>query len=300
MVSPGLFVDGRVGRLMSLENNELSRYEFEIWFEYTRIAMMEVREGSMVAVPNFASTDNETKLSVLEITSLKPVHYALGDNPQGYPGFVMEAARNASQDWTAQEEISDEDTTVIRCTAIPTNLELVLLSGGGHRLDPESNIPMVGSEARLLSYNIIQEVVNRGIDPDQERVGVAGTWVRDERVEVLLRIEDLMKVHFGIFGFTGVGKSNLVSTLIANVFPQVPNSKVVLFDLMGEYGTLLIDRLNALSDARVVCLGDRSIPQHVFDYINRDPNRGQRAPSAREAARRLVNFFSPAKGASTT
>ena len=220
MVSQGLFVDGRVGRLMSVENNELSRYEFEIWFEYTRMAMMEVREGSMVAVPNFASTDSEVKLSVLEITSLKPVHYALGDNPQGYPGFVMEAARNASQDWTAQENVSDEDTTVIRCTAIPTNLELVLPSTGRRRLDPESNIPMVGSEARLLTHDLVQEVVNRGIEPGQDDVGVAGTWVRDSRVEVLLRVEDLMKVHFGIFGFTGVGKSNVVSTLIASVFPR--------------------------------------------------------------------------------
>ena len=36
------------------------------------------------------------------------MHYALGDNPDGYPGFVMEAARNASQDWTAQEDHSEE------------------------------------------------------------------------------------------------------------------------------------------------------------------------------------------------
>lgn len=287
MTSQSLFIDGRVGRLMKLENNELSRYEFEIWFEYTRQAMMEVREGSMVAVQNFASTDREIKLSVLEITSLKPVHYALGDDPQGYPGFVMEAARNASHDWTAQENVSDEDTTVIRCTAIPTNLELVLPGGEGPRLDTESNIPMIGSEARLLHHTVIRDVVNRGIDPNQESVGVAGTWVRDERVEVLLRVEELMKVHFGIFGFTGVGKSNLVSTMIANVFPQIHNSKVVLFDLMGEYGTLLIDRLNALDNARVVCLGDRSIPQYVFNYIS----QSHRGRSARESARRLVDFF---------
>ncbi len=287
MVSQGVFADGRVGRLMKMEDNELSRYEFEIWFEYTRRTMMEVRAGSMLAVRNFASTDDEVKLSVLEVTSLKPVHYALGDDPRGYPGFVMEAARNASQDWTAQEDVSDEDTTVIRCTAIPTNLELVLLSAGGHRFSPESNIPMVGSEALLLRHNMIQEVVNRGIDPQSEDVGVAGTWVLDARVNVLLRVADLIKVHFGIFGFTGVGKSNLVSTMIATVFPQVPNSKVVLFDLMGEYGTLLIDRLNTLEDGLIVCLGERSLPQYVFDYLNENP----RAPNRQRAAQRLVNFF---------
>ena len=48
-----------------------------------------------------------------------------------------------------------------------------------------------------------------------------------------------MKVHFGVFGFTGAGKSNLVSTGIATVFPKIPNSKVVLFDDSWESnGTL--------------------------------------------------------------
>ena len=61
----------------------------------------------------------------------------------------------------------------------------------------------------------------------------------------------------------------------------------MLFDLMGEYGTLLIDRLNTLDQGLIVCLGERSLPQHVFDYINQNPG----GTSAREAARRLVNFF---------
>ena len=78
-----------------------------------------------MAVTNFASQGEERHLSILEIIGIKPVHYALGDNPDGYPGFVMEAARNASQDWTAQEDHSEEDTTIIRYTAVPTNLEIV-------------------------------------------------------------------------------------------------------------------------------------------------------------------------------
>lgn len=288
MVTGGhLFVEERTGRLMRLEQHEQSRYEFEIWFEYTRTAMAQVREGAMVAVANFASQKEDRHLSILEITSLKPVHYALGDNPDGYPGFVMEAARSAAQDWTSQEDRSEEDTTIIRCVAIPTNLEIVMQPGKEPELHPESNIPMVGADARLLDTALIEQVVNRGIMPDEENVASAGRLVRDQEVRVLVRVEDLMKVHFGIFGFTGVGKSNLVSTLVASVFPAVPNSKVVLFDLMGEYATLLLDRLNTLDQGYIICLGPRSLPERVFDYIN--DNRG--APQVQEAARQLVNFF---------
>ena len=282
-----LFVEERTGRLMRLQEHELSRYEFEIWFEYTRAAMSQVREGAMVAVANFASQGEERHLSILEITALKPVHYALGDNPDGYPGFVMEAARNASQDWTAQEDRSEEDTTIIRCTAIPTNLEIVLRLGETPELGPESNIPMIGADARLLDWTVVERVVNRGIMPDQEAVAVAGAWVRDGRVRVLLRVEDFLKLHFGIFGFTGAGKSNLVSTFAATVSSAIENSKVVLFDLMGEYGTLLIDRLNSVQHGYIICLGERSIPQGVFDCINR--NEG--APSLQQAANQLVRFF---------
>ena len=281
-----------MGRLMRLEEHELSRYEFEIWFEYTRAAMAEVREGAMIAVANFATLGEERHLSVLEITSLKPVHYALGDNPDGYPAFVMEAARNASQDWVSQEDRSEEDTTIIRCTAIPTDLELVLRPDEKPEIASESNIPMIGADARLLDSSFIGDVVNRGIDVEREAAGIAGTLARDSSVDVLVRVEDLLKVHFGIFGFTGAGKSNLVSTLVSTVIPKLPDSKVVLFDLMGEYGTLLIDRLNTINHGYIVCLGDRSLPGRVFEYMNRDPS----APSlfgqeATEAAAQLVNFF---------
>src|SRR6266516_3567231 len=115
----------RTGILMKLEENEHSRYEFEVWFEYTRLAMNDIKEGTMLAVPNYATTKDETHYSIIEVTSIKPIHYAIGENPTGFPGFVMEAARNAAQDWTGQDDEPTEDTTTIKCTAIPTNLELV-------------------------------------------------------------------------------------------------------------------------------------------------------------------------------
>ncbi|MEM2124206.1 MAG: hypothetical protein QXL43_02585, partial [Methanolinea sp.] len=75
-----LFERERYGRLMKIEEDPYSRYRFEVWFEYTRQAMTKLREGTLLAAKNFASDGRMTHYSVLELTSAKPVHYALGTN----------------------------------------------------------------------------------------------------------------------------------------------------------------------------------------------------------------------------
>lgn len=212
----------RSGVLIKLEEDQHSRYEFEVWFEYTRRAMNDIREGTMLAVPNYATTREETHYSIIEVTSIKPIHYAIGENPNGYPGFLMEAAKNAAQDWTGQDDESTEDTTTIKCTAIPTNLEMVEDTNGNFSFEPEENIPMVGAVVRILDTEPTQQVVNRDIDLEAEQDGLfaGGTLIRDENVTAFVRTEDFIRVHFGIFGFTGSGKSNLLSTYISELLGE--------------------------------------------------------------------------------
>jgi hypothetical protein len=61
---------------------------------------------------------------------------------------------------------------------------------------------------------------------------------------------ELIPLHFGVFGFTGAGKSNLVSTPTRLALSrQQPNRhgrrifKFVVFELMDEYTGLLIGQL---------------------------------------------------------
>jgi DNA helicase HerA-like ATPase len=273
---------------MRMQEDELSRYQFEVWFEYTRQAMNDIREGAMLTVRNFASDGTVTRYSVLEVTGLKPIHYALGEDPRGFPGFIMEAARSASQDWMEQDTESYEDTTVIRCTAIPTDLEIVEYPDGRMEFDHESNIPMIGEEVRLLSTEVTEQVVNRDLDLEHEELMLLGTLTRDEKVKVYLRYEELVKVHFGIFGFTGAGKSNLLSTLVSKILSKAGEPiKVVLFDLMGEYTALLLDQMIKLDHAYLVCLGKRTLPEPVFRYINGD-RQVSRAEAARVFARHTL------------
>jgi uncharacterized protein len=261
----------REGVLMTIEENEHSRYEFEIWFEYTRQAMNDIKEGTMLAVPNYASTRTEKHLSILEVTSIKPIHYAIGEKPEGFPGFVLEAAKNAAIDWTGQDDEPTEDTTTIRCTAIPTNLELLESSA---IFQTEENIPMVGAVARILDTEPTEKVVNRSIDieKDKNRLFTGGTLIRDAKVPVHIRTEEFVRLHFGVFGFTGAGKSNLLSTYINEILNSKTPVKILLFDLMGEYTALLVDLLNdnKLQQARVIALGERTFPGPVISYLKRE------------------------------
>lgn len=279
-----------IGTLMRLDEDPQSRFSFEIWFSYTKKGMNEIREGTLVAVPNFATNDKVTRQSVLEITSILPMHYALGTDTGGYPGFIVEAAQNAALDWESQDNESTEDTTKIKVAAIPTNLEIVEQFGKDPRIGIESNIPMVGSQVRLLDMETTEIIANYGINKEIENITPLGTMIRDHRVNVLVRIEDLLKTHFGIFGFTGQGKSNLVSTLISKVLTDSRESvKIVLFDLMGEYTALLLDQLLRDDiDTHIVCLGERSLPGPVFSYINRESKAGELA--LRMSAGALLRF----------
>jgi len=277
----------RTGILMRLEENEHSRYEFEVWFEYTRLAMNDIKEGTMLAVPNYATTRDETHHSIIEVTSIKPIHYAIGENPTGFPGFVMEAARNAAQDWTGQDDEPTEDTTTIQCTAIPTNLELFERKHAPRTFQAEENIPMVGTMVRILDTDPTEQVVNRSIDMETEKdyIFEGGALVRDKEVTVYIRIPEFLRLHFGIFGFTGVGKSNLLSTYITQLLQSKLPVKIVLFDLMGEYTGLLVDLLNEfqLERAVVLAVGERTLPGPVVSYLK----KGQNAPSVKVASEYL-------------
>ena len=282
------------GTLIGLEEDENARFRFEIWFDYTRQNINLVREGAMLAVPNFASNSQEQRLSILEIVTILPIHYGLGTDTSGYPGFVIEAARSAASDWETQEHEATEDTTKIKCIAIPTNLEVVQSVRSAEstpELQEESNIPMLGHAARLLDSEFTQFVINYGIR-EEENTSPAGVLIRDATVTVQVRVQDLLRTHFGIFGFTGAGKSNLVSTLVDTVLQHSREPvKLILFDLMSEYSTLLIDRLaSRVQDGLLVALGEETVPASIVDYFSlpEDADRNRRDEALNRATGDMV------------
>lgn len=265
-----MFVDGIQGILMNIEQHEDSGYEYEIWFPYTRTAINTLREGTLIAIKNFASNDRANCLSILQITSVLPSHYALGNDRSGYPGFVEEAAISAAQDWG--QETPTEETTKILCGAVPSYFEIrvpsTLLAQGNSdpTIAPESNIPMIGEKARMLDADWTQKLVNRGLSNLLDKTITIGKLVGTNDVEILMLWEELVQTHFGIFAYTKAGKSNLVSTCISKMLKKASNLKVLVFDLMSEYGALLIDSLCTTDNGFIVCCTTETVPGSVVDF----------------------------------
>jgi len=256
-----------VGRLLWAEPDPNTRFKYTIWFDYTRKLVNELREGDLVAVPNFATDSNGVRYSILQLVTVMPRHYALGTDIKdlkSYPGFVMQAAKSASADWTEQETESYEDTTKIICEAVPTNLEY---DENNNRIQPERAMAMVGKDVYILTSEMTEKIFNRGINKDVENIIEIGNLIRDKNVKIYIRVEDLIKTHFGVFGFTGVGKSNLISTLVSNLLSTRQPIKIILFDLMDEYTGLLIDQLLTYN-GKIICLGEKTLTESIFNYLN--------------------------------
>lgn len=206
------------GRLMLVETDERTQYKYTIWFDYTRRLFNNLKEGDILAVQNFSTDRTATHFSLIEITSVMPYHFALGtdgrDLLKSYPGFQFEATKNACPDWIEQEDAPLDDTTKIICTATPIEREIFQPSTGNVLIQPDSSIPMVGFEVEMLTDELMNIVINEHLNANDPEIVTAGTLLRSETrtpINVLLNLDPLIKTHFGLFGFTGVGKSNLLA-----------------------------------------------------------------------------------------
>ena len=280
------------GTLMSMQESPDTRFRYTIWFDYTRESINKIQEGTMLAVANFGSDSNARRWSILEITSVMPSHFALQSGNLGYPGFVVESARSAAQDWESQDKEATEETTKIEATAIPTFLEIVeseSYDDTSPSIESETNMAMVGSKVRVLDSETTNMIANNGIDKEnEENIAEIGTLSRDLNVKILMRIDELLRTHFAIFGFTGVGKSNLLSTTVAKIFESTQEPvKLVFFDLMGEYTGLLIDQLLSDNvDGHLLTIGRNTLPEGTFKFINNLND----APEDTEATKQLLRY----------
>lgn len=250
------------GVLVSMDTHEFSGASYVVWFPYTRTYITSVHEGDLVAVRSFAGLGDKSVFSILELVSVLPAHYALGtssaDAERAFPGFFLEAAKSARVDW--EQEEPTEQTTKIKAEAIPTGIQLVFDSNKEQTTSPDESLPMIGEEAHLLSDDLTNQIINKGLLDGSVPTISPCKLVLNPAVEVRLSVEDLLKLHFGIFGFTGSGKSNLASTLVDSILGIGKPFKVCIFDLMAEYTGLMVDLLDKLDNAYLVVFGDDSLP----------------------------------------
>ncbi|WP_255154062.1 ATP-binding protein [Ferruginibacter sp. HRS2-29] len=103
--------------------------------------------------------------------------------------------------------------------------------------------PTIGDEVHLVSEDDLKNIYGKLDKPYFVKVGhIAGA----DSIPALVDINKLITRHSAVLGTTGSGKSTTVAGLLNAISEptKYPSSRVIVFDLHGEYGTALKDRAN--------------------------------------------------------
>jgi DNA helicase HerA-like ATPase len=257
--------DARLSAVLAVRRTEVSaettgfsaKYECRVKTQYQKELMGLLEEGMLIAVRNFKAKKHDNKrFTLLEISRIGPEHFGLrGLSDTSYYPYQFEIIEQSMADW----DTDDKATMMIQISAIPLNYDLII-TGSEHQYVKGFTYPIVGERVYILSKNTIHKMYNRqllqelGLPWDDSKIVTNSDARKDPRLGVIkmfqeekepipiyVSYERLARYHFGIFSFTGGGKSNLVSNILRRILYHTKNTKVVIFDISMEYPFLLQD-----------------------------------------------------------
>jgi len=246
----------------ALATGTTARYECRIKAEYQKDLMRLLEEGMIVAVRNFKSTLDRQRFTLLEVSRISPEHFGMkGLNDYSYYPVQFEIIQQSVADW----ESNDKSTMMIHIQAIPINYDLIFPLGEEPMYEKGFSYPIIAEEAYVLNEVMIHQMYNRRIleaqgrdwktirsspDPGKDpRLGVIKMFESGGmRIPLYIDFEKLVRYHFGVFSFTGGGKSNLLSNILRRLIYHTKDTKVIILDISMEYPFLLMD---VLSDPKV-------------------------------------------------
>jgi len=231
-----------------------ARYHCRIKVEYHKDLMGFMEEGMLLAVKNFKQPgQDEERYTLMEVSRVWPEHFGLrGLSNHGYYPMQFEIIEQSEMDW----QTDDKSTMMIQIDAIPINYDLTINENCEFKFLKGFSYPIVGSPIYILNSNMINRVYNQKIT---EKIGVdSSKTVEDARVDPRLGIikmfeashtvipiyvdfEKLIRYHFGVFAFTGGGKSNLMSNILRRILLHTKDTRFIIFDISCEYVFLLLD-----------------------------------------------------------
>ena len=245
-----------------------AKYECKIKVEYQRDLMGLLEEGMLLAVRNFKSSRHGgRRFTLLEVSRIGPEHYGLRGLPDhAYYPYQFEIIQQSVKDW----ETDDRATMMIQLSAIPLNYDLIIDEGGGIHYVKGFTYPVIAERVYILNRDTVHQMYNRvilermglpwdkiettPIAREDPRLGVIKMFEsEEERIPIYVDYERLIRYHFGIFGFTGCGKSNLLSNILRRMIYHSRDAKIVIFDISMEYPFLLQD-----------VFADESIPSRII------------------------------------
>jgi DNA helicase HerA-like ATPase len=233
-----------------------ARYHCRIKVEYHKDLMGFMEEGMLLAVRNFKqSGQDEERYTLMEVSRVWPEHFGLrGLSDHGYYPMQFEIIEQSEMDW----QTDDKSTMMIQIDAIPINYDLTINENCEFKFLKGFSYPIVGSPIYILNSNMINRVYNQKIT---EKIGVdSSKTVEDARVDprlgtikmfeashtlipIYVDFEKLIRYHFGVFAFTGGGKSNLMSNILRRILLHTKDTRFIIFDISCEYVFLLLDIL---------------------------------------------------------
>jgi DNA helicase HerA-like ATPase len=233
-----------------------ARYQCRVKVEYQKNLMGLLEEGMLCAIRNFKQAgQDEERYTLMEVSRVWPEHFGLrGLSDHGYYPMQFEIIEQSEEDW----ETNDKSTMMIQIDAIPINYDLVLNKSCDFEFLKGFSYPVVGSHVYLLNAEMINRMYNQkiaqefGIEPsktvedarEDPRLGLIKMFEASETaIPIYVDFEKLVRYHFGVFAFTGGGKSNLMSNILRRILLHTSNTKIIVFDISCEYVFLLLDLL---------------------------------------------------------
>ena len=258
--------DGRLARVIPIAANYTSewagsaaRYDCRIKIRYNNELMAQLEEGMLLAVKNFRGQSKKSvkekieRYTVMVISKVWPLHYGLGGlSDSHYYPMQMEIIEQSVPDWSTD----DQATMLVHMAAIPINYDLVFDSKGKISFKKGFSYPLLGEEVHVINMETVDFIYNAKVkeaigfakktsvaDPRKDpRVGVLRMFMESgEEVPIYVDLPKLVRYHFGVFSFTGGGKSNLLSNLFRRLLYHDKDTKLVIFDISCEYPFLLSD-----------------------------------------------------------
>jgi DNA helicase HerA-like ATPase len=234
-----------------------ARYQCRIKVEYQRDLMGLLEEGMLVAVKNFKQSEQASeRFTLMEVSRVWPEHFGLrGLSDHGYYPMQFEIIEQSEEDWQSD----DKSTMMIQIDAIPINYDLLVNEKCEFEFVKGFSYPVVGSPTYILNGEMINRMYNQkiaqklGADPSKtvedarldSRLGLIKMFQASKSsIPIYVDFENLVRYHFGVFAFTGGGKSNLMSNILRRLLTHVEDTKIVIFDISCEYTFLLLDVLS--------------------------------------------------------
>ncbi len=231
-----------------------ARYDCRVKVEYQRDLMGLLEEGMLLAVKNFKEGGDE-RCSLMEVSRIWPEHFGLrGLSDHGYYPMQFEIIEQSEADWGT----NDRATMLIQISSVPINYDLILRGDEEPEFVKGFSYPVVASEVHILNSDMINRMYNQliveklDIDAskttsdarEDPRLGRIKMFEASKTViPIYVDFERLVRYHFGVFAFTGGGKSNLMSNILRRILYHTRDTKVAIFDISCEYPFLLMDLL---------------------------------------------------------